>query len=971
MNKILLTSIIFLQSITCFSQQLHPLYDYDDLENQQKWVDDVYNAMTLEEKVGQLFMVDLFSSDPKAKINRIKNLITDYHIGGIIFSKGGPQRQAKINNEFQALAKTKLLIAMDAEWGLAMRLDSTYAFPWNMTLGAIEDPKLVFDAGKRIGEHNKRLGVHINFAPVLDINTNPDNPIIGNRSFGEDRDNVTLKATAFMQGMQSAGVLANGKHFPGHGDTNQDSHKTLPTVHFSEQRIDSVELYPYKKMFTKGLASVMIAHLNIPSIEPRNMPVSLSEKVVTGLLKEQMGFQGLIFTDALNMKGASDFKNPGEVDLAAFLAGNDILLISENVPKAHQIIIEAYENGIISEERLGHSVKKILLAKYKVGLHNFEPIDTSYLVEELNTVNDDMLYEILMENAVTVVKNKNNTLPIKELVDKKFAYVNFGEDSGVPFFNQLNKYTKVDWVIGTNLDNLVLKLKDYETVIIGFHKNNDTPWKGYKFTDKELVWIYEIARTNNVILTVFARPYALIDLKTTENFEAVVVGYQNSRIAQEVTAQILFGARAAKGRLPVSAGEDFPVNTKITTNVLGRLSYGVPESVGFNSQKLKKVDLLANEVINKNMAPGLQILISKKGKVVYQKSFGYHTQEKKTKVSDNDLYDLASLTKILASTPLLMKMADNEDFSLNTTLSTMLPEYKESNKSTITVKEMFSHYAKFKSWIPFYKSTLDSLTKKPAEKYYSTQFSEKFSVQVAKDLYTTKSLEDTIQKNILESDLNKGLKYLYSDLPYYIFKKYVEKEYQKSFDKIVEEEFYASLGANYTVFNPLNRFDLSQITPTEIDKVYRNQTVHGYVHDQGAAMMGGVSGHAGLFSNANDVAKIMQLFLQRGFYGGKRYFAPETFDSFNKCYYCNKNVRRGVGFDKPQLGTSGPTCGCVSKSSFGHSGFTGTFTLADPDTEIVYVFLSNRTYPDAENRTLITSDIRSRIQQAIYDAIDY
>lgn len=950
---------------------MHPLYHYDDLENQQQWVDSTYKTMTLEEKVGQLFMVDLFSSDPKEKIDKIKALITDYHIGGIIFSKGGPIRQAKITNEFQSIAKTKLLIAMDAEWGLAMRLDSTYAFPWNMTLGAIEDPKLVFDAGKRIGEHNKRLGVHINFAPVLDVNINPNNPIIGNRSFGEDKDNVTLKATAFMQGMQSAGVLANGKHFPGHGDTDSDSHKTLPTINFSEQRIDSIELYPYKKLFSKGLASVMIAHLSIPSLEPRNLPSSLSKPIVTDLLKDKLGFKGLIFTDALNMKGASDYKEPGEVDLAAFLAGNDVLLISEDIPKAHELIIKAFQDGTITEERLQHSVKKILLAKYKVGLYNYKPIETSYLIEELNTVNDDMLYETLIENAVTVLKNKKDILPIKELAKKKFAYVNFGEDSGVPFFNQLNKYTKVDWVMGSGLDSLVQKLENYDTVIIGYHKNNDNPWKPYKFTGDELTWIYEIARTNKVILTVFARPYALLDLRSTTNFEGIVVGYQNSKIAQEVTAQILFGARAAKGRLPVSAGEDFPVNTKIATNALGRLSYGVPESVGLNSHKLKKVDSLANEVINKNMAPGLQILISKEGKVVYQKSFGYHTQEKKTKVSDNDLYDLASLTKILASTPLLIKMVDKKELSLSTTLGSMLPEYGESNKYNITVKEMFSHYAKFKSWIPFYIKTLDSITKKPDSRYYNTQPSEKFSVQVAKDLYTTKAIEDTIHKRILESDLNRDLKYLYSDLPYYVFKRYAERKYKKSFETILQEEFYASIGTNYMGFNPLNRYDLSQITPTEIDNVFRNQEVHGYVHDQGAAMTGGVSGHAGLFSNANDVAKIMQLFLQKGFYGGKRYFAPESFDVFNKCYYCNKNVRRGVGFDKPQLGSSGPTCGCVSKSSFGHSGFTGTFTWADPDTEIVYVFLSNRTYPNAENRDLITSDIRSLIQQAIYDAIDF
>ncbi|MEX2350072.1 MAG: glycoside hydrolase family 3 N-terminal domain-containing protein, partial [Flavobacteriaceae bacterium] len=394
MIKYLISAVFFFIFVFSFAQQIHPLYVLDDLENQQKWVDSIYDGMTLEEKVCQLFMVDLFSSDSKSKIERIKRLISEQHIGGIIFSKGGPGRQAKITNDFQKTAKVPLMIAMDAEWGLAMRLDSTYAFPWNMTLGAIEDLSLIKKVGKRIGEHNKRLGVHMNFAPVVDINTNPNNPIIGNRSFGEDMQNVTQKAAAFMEGMQSAGVLANGKHFPGHGDTDSDSHKTLPTVSFSEKRIDSVELYPYNQLFNKGLASVMIAHLNVPSLEPRqNLPTSLSKPVVTDLLKEKLGFNGLIFTDALNMKGVSNYTTPGQVDLAAFHAGNDVLLISEDVPKAHALIVGAYKSGDISEERLSHSVKKILYAKYKVGLHNFKPVQRKYLYEELNSVLNDVLYE--------------------------------------------------------------------------------------------------------------------------------------------------------------------------------------------------------------------------------------------------------------------------------------------------------------------------------------------------------------------------------------------------------------------------------------------------------------------------------------------------------------------------------------------------------------------------------------------------
>ncbi len=420
MKKHLFTSLFVLLFFSANAQQINPLIVKEDFDNQKKWVDSIYTNLSLQEKVGQLFMVDVFSSDPASKTDKIKKLIKEQYIGGVIFSKGGPKRQAKLNNEFQAASNIPLMVAMDAEWGLAMRLDSTFAYPWNMTLGAIEDNKIVEKVGKRIGEHSKRLGVHINFAPVVDINTNPKNPIIGNRSFGEDKENVTEKSLAFMKGMQSAGIIANAKHFPGHGDTETDSHKTLPTIYFSKERIDSVELYPYRRLIQDGLSSVMVAHLNVPSLERQSdFPSSLSKTIVTDMLKGELGFNGLIFTDALNMKGASNFKKPGEIDLAAFLAGNDVLLISEDIPKAHQLLVNAFREGIITEERLAHSVKKILYAKYKVGLNNYKPISTTYLIEELNTVWDDALYEEAMENALTVLKNDKAILPIKDLQKKE------------------------------------------------------------------------------------------------------------------------------------------------------------------------------------------------------------------------------------------------------------------------------------------------------------------------------------------------------------------------------------------------------------------------------------------------------------------------------------------------------------------------------------------------------------------------
>ncbi|MDG1329348.1 MAG: glycoside hydrolase family 3 N-terminal domain-containing protein [Flavobacteriaceae bacterium] len=971
MKKLYLILLVLFFSFTGISQQIYPLLVENDQLNQKKWVDSIYNSMTLKEKVGQLFMVDVFSSDPKSKNDKIDSLIKNQHIGGIIFSKGGPKRQVKLNNHYQNISKTPLIMAMDAEWGLAMRLDSTFAYPWNMTLGAITNNEIIYKIGKQIGEHAKRIGMHINFSPVVDINTNPKNPIIGNRSFGEDRDNVTEKALSYMRGIQSVGILANAKHFPGHGDTEKDSHKTLPTISFSKKRIDSIELYPYKRLIEAGLSSVMIAHLNVPSLELRaNFPSSLSKNIVTNLLQKDLQFNGLVFTDALNMKGASNFKKPGEIDLAAFLAGNDVLLISESIPEAQQLIMKAFNDGRIVEARLERSVKKILYAKYKVGLNNYQPVDMNNLVEDLNTPLDNVLYETAMKNALTVLKNKRLIVPVKKLANTRIAYVHFGDDSGEYFLNQLQKYTKVDWVKAKTLDEYNKKLKEYDLTIIGFHKSNVNPWKEYNFTEIELTRLYEIARNNKVILDVFARPYALLDLKVTSNIEGIIMSYQNSKVSQELSAQLIFGAITAKGSLPVSIGEKFPLNTTNFTRNQNRLQYGTPESVGINSFRLNKIDSLATLGLKEDMMPGAQILVARKGKVIYHKTFGHHTQQKKIKVSDDDVYDVASLTKILATLPMIMELVDNGTINLNTRISELLPDYIGSNKEDITVQQMLSHYAGIKSWIPFYISTLDSL-KQPDIKYYSKNKSKKFSIQVANSMFARNDIKDSIYLQIMGSELYPKLNYKYSDLPYYILKEYLENYYDKPMQNLVQQHFYKTLGANNTTYLPLEKFPLYKIPPTEVDDYFRMQKIQGFVNDQGAAILGGVSGHAGLFSNANDIAKIMQMYLWKGSYGTTTYLKPETLDLFNTCNYCDVDVRRGVGFDKPQLEDVGPTCGCVSMDSFGHSGFTGTFTWADPEEEIIYVFFSNRTYPDATNRKIIKNNLRSDIQELIYQSIEY
>ncbi len=937
-------------------------------EGQKKWVDSVYNQLSFEEKLGQLFMVAAFSNKDTVHTNAIDKLIVQKKIGGLIFMQGGPVRQARLTNRYQSESKVPLFIGIDAEWGLAMRLDSVNRFPFNMTLGAIQDLKFLEKVGAQMGKQTKRVGAHFNFSPVIDINTNPKNPIIGVRSFGEDKFQVTERASKLVKGMQSEGIFGTGKHFPGHGDTDKDSHYTLPTLSLSKERIDVIELYPYKKLFAEDLASVMVAHLNVPSLETReNYPSSISYNVVTNVLQKDLKFKGLIFTDALNMKGASNFKQPGEIDLEAFLAGNDILLFAEDVPVAIEKLTKAYNDTLFSDDRIAFSVKKILKYKYKIGLNKWLPIQKANLISDINSIENEALQYELYENAITVIKNKDEILPIKNLEKEKIAYVKFGEDSNIPFVTTLKKYADITEISHKNIDSLLIKLKPFTTVICGLHKT-DKNWRVQEFSKDDLSDLDKISKNNNVILDIFAKPYALLPIKNFDNFKSIVVSYQNTDVAQVVSAELLFGAFESKGKLPVSINTDFKINTGLTTKKLNRLGFTSPENVGMKSDILSKIEMIANKAIDEKMTPGLQVLVARKGKVVYQKSFGYQTYENLIKVKNSDLYDAASVTKIISTLPNVMKMYDEKKINLDSSLGFMIPSFVNTDKNSISFKNLMSHYAGFQAWIPFYKSTLDA-NKKPLDKYYKKTFQTGFTKKVADSLFIVDNYNDTIMKIIGNSKLSAKIEYKYSDFTFIILKDYLERTTQKTLDVLSQENFYGSLGMTNTLYNPLTKFDKSVIAPSEVDDYFRYQNIQGYVHDMGAAMQGGVGGHAGIFSNAMDVAKMMQMYLQRGNYGGIQYFTEKTIEDFNTCHFCSEGNRRGLGFDKPQFLGEGPTCKCVSKSSFGHTGFTGIMAWADPETELVYVFMSNRTFPNAEPNLLSKGNIREDIQKIIQDAI--
>ncbi|MHC5309972.1 glycoside hydrolase family 3 N-terminal domain-containing protein [Myroides sp. LJL116] len=932
---------------------------------QDKWVDSVYQSFSLDQKIGQLFMVAAYSNKKPDHLKSLEQLVDKQHIGGVIFFQGGPVRQAKMTNALQKRSKLPLLVGIDGEWGLAMRLDSTYSFPYNMTLGAVQDMSLIQEFGKKSAQQAKRLGLQFNFGPVVDVNINPNNPIIGVRSFGETPSIVTDRAIAYTKGYQSEDIFATAKHFPGHGDTSSDSHYNLPLIDFDKQRLEEVELYPYKELIKNDLASVMVAHLNFPAYEPnKDIPSSLSYNIVTKLLREQMGFEGLIFTDALNMKGATSGLAQGEADLKAFLAGNDMLLFSENVPVAASMIKQAYQKGEITQERLDYSVKKILAYKYKAGLTKYKPIEIQNLVKDLNDSSYDDLNQKLYDQAITVVKNTSNILPISDLGKQHIAYLQLGDDQEKGFLEDLQQYAEVTRISPEDIN----KLDKYSMVIIGYHKF-DNPWRNHNYSAYNAGLIDKIAKQKKTVLVSFAKAYGLSSLQNLEPITAVVQAFQNNKFARQSAAGVIFGALPAMGKLPISVNPIYPVGTGLETANTHTLSFGSALSQGMNPKELMKIDSIVQYAIDKKFTPGAQVLVARNGVVVYNKSFGYHDYQNQVKVKDTDLYDLASLTKILATLPMIMKLYDDGIIDLNTPMGKLFPEFAYTDKQDITLKELLTHQSGLPAWIPFYKETLDSF-QKPDPSIYNYYANGDYMDQVAENLFIKKGYSQNMVDRIMQSNLSKSKSYKYSDLGFILLKEFVERTYGKSLDLVVEQQIYEPLGASHLTFLPLRKFDISQIPPTEEDNYYRYTTVQGYVHDMAAAMQGGVAGHAGLFGNALDVAKIMQMYLNKGSYGGREYFSSTTFDSFNTCEFCAKGNRRGIGFDKPQKpGTPGPVCSKASSSSFGHTGFTGTMAWADPENNLVYIFLSNRTYPDSSTNLLSRNNIRENIQEVIYNSI--
>jgi beta-glucosidase-like glycosyl hydrolase/CubicO group peptidase (beta-lactamase class C family) len=944
------------------------------------WVDSVMKTLTLDQQIAQCIWIAGYSYGDVSQEVEVSDIIKKYGVGGIVFFQGTAAKQAELTNYYQSISKVPLIISLDAEWGVGMRLANIDKFPYQMTLGAIRNDSLIYLFGKAVASQFRRLGMQVNFAPVLDINVNAQNPVINYRSFGENRQKVTEKSIMYMKGMQDNGILATGKHFPGHGDTDIDSHLDLPLITHSRARLDSIELYPFRKLISEGIGSIMVAHLNLPSLDTTTgLPSTLSYVIITDLLKKELGFKGLIVTDAMMMKAVTKYFKPGEADAKALEAGNDVAEFVTDVDATIRETRNYISQKKLSADDIALKCRKVLALKYWSGLSKPRIINKDNIDMELSPMLSKALIRELYADALTVLNNDQSIIPVKNLENLKIATIAINRNNVSSFQTRMGDYYPADHFFIDPADSaasriLLKKLSAYDLVIGGVFDLDQRPNMGFGITPDLIGFLEKLISGNKTIITWFGNPYGIDKVKILEKAKGLILAYQENEYTEDLSAQLIFGGIGAKGTLPVTINNKWTSDFGIITPGNLRLQYGLPESVGMSSVLLNsRIDSIVNSGLSAKAYPGCVVMVARKGVVVFQKAYGYQTYDNRIAVRENDLYDLASITKISSTLAGLMLLNSEGKFSPDKTLGFYLPDFKKTNKGNIRMRDFLTHQAGLTPFIPFWKETI----KKDGEfkpRIYSHEYEKKYPLEVAQRLYINKNYRKKMFREIKKSPLGEK-KYVYSDLTFIIAPEIIENLTGQKWYDFVTDSIYKKIGAAEMGFNPYKRFPLSRIVPTEYDSLFRKQQLQGTVHDEAAAMQGGISGHAGLFSNANDLMKLMELYRRMGEYGGQQLIAKNVLEDYTKVQFPGNNNRRGLGFDKPLLNNSAlsqkdsyPTRS-ASPESFGHSGYTGTFVWVDPVSEISYVFLCNRVYPTRRNEELYNMNIRSEILQAIYDSI--
>ncbi len=968
---------------TAFFFPLFSTAQYSSKLNKEQWVDSVFSSLSKEERIAQLMVIRAHSNLGDDHVEKVTKDIRKYNVGALCFFQGGPVRQANLTNYYQGIAKTPLMVTIDGEWGLGMRLDSVTKFPFQLTLGSVNDERLIYKMGQAVGEQCKRIGVHVNYAPVVDINNNPNNPVIGYRSFGEDKDKVSRYGVAYMKGMQDAGIMACAKHFPGHGDVDVDSHFDLPVISKSMEELDSMELVPFKAVFDAGIASVMIAHLFIPAIDnTANKATSISKNNVTDLLRNKMGYQGLTFTDALEMKGVAKYFPDGTISVEALVAGNDMLCLPASVPETIDAVKKAIDDKKLSWDDIDAKARKVLASKYDLGLNKAQVIDTNNLLADLNAKTDSIRYEVaqksitlLNQASMTASRNDYAVVPLTAARSYKgenpgpgkIAYVGIGASELNEFGKRLQNDFGADVYLFSYKDghgkaDEILKAvpKDgkYDVIIVGIHNYSLRPADNFGLS-AEAIRIYRELNFIKTITLTFGNVLA------TKNFcdaWTLLACYQDDAVTQQAAADFLSGKFELQGRLPVSVCR-FKFGDGIVRDE--------KDPAWHRLEQLAHVDSIVNDAMMQKVFPGSVVLAVHEGEIVYHKAFGNYKYEPSQAVSLESIFDLASVTKISATTVSVMKLYEQGKLDLKKKLGDYLPMVKGTNKAGLQIDDILLHQAGLVPFIAFYKETIDEKTGEPNPAIYRSKPEPGFTVRVAENIYMRNDWEDSMFARILKSPLGPQNKYVYSDNDFIFLGKLVEQLTGMTLDQYVQKTFYRPMGMMSTGFKPRERFPADKMVPTETEKHFRRQTTQGDVHDEGASMFGGVAGHAGLFSNAYDLAMLYQMLLNGGELNGSRYLKKETVDLFTA--YHSKNSRRGYGFDKPEkdnaIRKEPYPSSMISLQGFGHTGYTGTCVWVDPKYNLVYVFLSNRVYPTRDNNKLGQLLIRGKIQDAIYRAL--
>jgi beta-N-acetylhexosaminidase len=945
---------------------LVPDAQYRSRLTMQQWTDSVFRSLSDEEKIAQLMVIRAHSNLGADHIAKVTDDIMKYNVGGLCFFQGGPVRQANLTNFYQSIAKTPLMVTIDAEWGLGMRLDSVIKYPYQLTLGALDDERLVYRMGLAVGEQCKRLGVHVNYAPVVDINNNPNNPVIGYRSFGEDRDKVSNLGVAYMKGMQDAGIMACAKHFPGHGDVDVDSHLDLPVINKTRPQLDSMELTPFRALFRAGVGSVMIAHLYIPTIDnTANRATSISKNNVTNLLKNDMGYQGLTFTDALEMKGVTKYFPGGTIAVEALIAGNDMLCLPESVPQTIEAVKQAIAEKRLSWDELNPRVRKVLEAKYKLGLNRSTTIAVDNLLNDLNS-KTDLIKKEVAEKTITVLKDGLTPLSSSQ----RIAYIGIGNGRLNAFGQRLQDDLKAETFLFAYNDNetsaatIMKKIQEgrFEKIVISISDYALRPANNYNITPAAVKFLKDLqALKPDVYTYVFGNVLAL------QNFceaKFLIACYQDESVTHHAAADLAEGKIFSMGKLPVSVCQ-YKFGDGI---VHGGIK---PSRASVSEEKLGEIDSIINDAISKKAFPGAVVLAAHKGNIIYHKAFGHYEYDNSPAMTPESIFDLASVTKISATTVSVMKLYEQGKLRLNAKLEEYLPWVRGTDKAGLVIQDILLHQAGLVPFIPFYRETIDSASGMPHTEIYSDKQKEGYRLRVAENLYIRDDWQDTMFTRILNSPLGRRDRYVYSDNDFIFLGKIVEQLSGLTLDQFVEKTFYRPMGMQSTGYLPRKKFPLEKIVPTEEEKHFRRQLTWGDVHDEGASMFGGVAGHAGLFSNSYDLALLYQMLLNGGTFNGQRYLKPETIKLFTA--YQSDVSRRGFGFDKPEkdnrLRKEPYPSELASPETFGHTGFTGTCVWVDPKYDLIYIFLSNRVYPSRDNPRLSALGVRGKVQDAIYRAI--